>query len=384
VILLVAWALAGGLRLVILKALAAAKFDERFDKQTAISEVARLPLSKTLANTGYWLIFLIFLPAVLSVLAIEGILRPVGQMVEKIVAFLPNILVAGLILLGGWLLARIVCRIVTNVLVALGVDRLNEKMGLKQSPESFSLSRVFGLVVYILILIPIVIAALGAVKLESITQPASNMLGKMLGALPLVFAAIVLLVIAYMVGRLVGRFAANFLGAVNFDSLPPKLGLGKEPVTGKWALSEIVGHLIVVTIMLFAFVSACNVLGFNTIATLFSEFLVLVGHVVVGLVIFAFGLYLANLAANIIRSRLIAQAELLSIVARVAILLLAGAMALRQMGLANEIISLAFGLAFGTVAVAAAIAFGIGGRDIAARKLGEWTKSIESRKPKIM
>jgi hypothetical protein len=187
-----------------------------------------------------------------------------------------------------------------------------------------------------------------------------------------------------MVGRLVGRFAANFLGAVNFDSLPPKLGLGKEPVMGKWASSEIVGHLIVVTIMLFAFVSACNVLGFNTLAALFSEFLVLVGHVVIGLVIFAFGLYLANLAANIIRSRLIAQAELLSIVARVAILLLAGAMALRQMGLANEIISLAFGLAFGTVAVAAAIAFGIGGRDIAAHKLSEWTKSIESRKPKIM
>ena len=53
-------------------------------------------------------------------------------------------------------------------------------------------------------------------------------------------------------------------------------------------------------------------------------------------------------------------------------------MSLQQMGLANEIISLAFGLLLGAVAVAGAIAFGIGGRDIAARKLNEWTKSIES------
>jgi hypothetical protein len=110
-----------------------------------------------------------------------------------------------------------------------------------------------------------------------------------------------------------------------------------------------------------------------------------------GLVIFAVGLYLANLAAKVIQSRDGNQAKLLSAVARIAILLLAGAMALRQMGLANEmalrqmglaneIISLAFGLILGAAAIAVAIAFGIGGRDLAARKLDEWTKSIESKK----
>ena len=61
-------------------------------------------------------------------------------------------------------------------------------------------------------------------------------------------------------------------------------------------------------------------------------------------------------------------------IARVAILVLAGAMSLRQMGLANEIVVLAFGLIVGAVAVAAAIAFGIGGRDVAKRKLEEWLK----------
>jgi len=59
---------------------------------------------------------------------------------------------------------------------------------------------------------------------------------------------------------------------------------------------------------------------------------------------------------------------------------LAGAMALRQMGLADEIISLAFGLTFGAVAVAAAIAFGVGGRDLAGRKLQEWEESLRKKR----
>jgi uncharacterized membrane protein len=56
-------------------------------------------------------------------------------------------------------------------------------------------------------------------------------------------------------------------------------------------------------------------------------------------------------------------------------------MALQQMGLADEIISLAFGLLFGAIAVAAAIAFGLGGRDIAARQLDEWHGTIKTEKP---
>ncbi len=64
--------------------------------------------------------------------------------------------------------------------------------------------------------------------------------------------------------------------------------------------------------------------------------------------------------------------------ARVSIIGLAGAIALQQMGLANEIISLAFGIILGSLAVAAALAFGIGGRDIAARKLEGWLDARRS------
>jgi hypothetical protein len=376
----IAWILASTLRFAISKTIAKTKLDERLSKQAGMPEEGQIPVSKTLGNAAYWLIFLFFLPAILSVLKMEGILTPVEQMVEKIVAFLPNLFIAGFLLLIGWFLARIIRQIVTNVLSAVGTDQLGEKIGLTRVLKAVSLSQVLGFVVYILILIPIVIAALDAVKLEGLTQPASHMLEKILAALPLVFSASLVLVISYMVGRLVSRLATSLLESIKFNSLLTKLGLGKETAEGKWTPVKIVGHLILVIIMLFASVSAFNLLGFEGLAGLVSQFLLFIGHILVGLVIFALGLYIANLAAKVIKSRSIAQAKVLAIVAKVAILLLAGAMALRQMGLANEIISIAFGLLLGAVAVAGAIAFGIGGREIAARKLNEWTKSIESGK----
>ena len=92
------------------------------------------------------------------------------------------------------------------------------------------------------------------------------------------------------------------------------------------------------------------------------------------------GLFLANLAAETVRSSQTAQANLLAMASRVSIVVLASAMALRQMGLANEIINLAFGILLGSLAVAIAIAFGLGGRVVAARFLGDWAKSVRSKR----
>jgi hypothetical protein len=72
------------------------------------------------------------------------------------------------------------------------------------------------------------------------------------------------------------------------------------------------------------------------------------------------------------------QSALLASVARVAILVLVGAMALRQMGIANEIVNLAFGLLVGAIAVAAALAFGLGSRDLAGRQMERWVSDADA------
>jgi hypothetical protein len=379
-LLLIAWIVASALRLVISRVLTAAKIDERLGSEAGLEEEKRVPLAQTLGNAVYWLIFLFFLPAVLSALELEGLLQPVQGMINQILGFLPNIFAAGLILAVGWFIARIVQRIVTNLLAAAGTDRLSERVGLAPVLGEQRLSGLLGLVVYVLILIPVLIAALNALALEAITQPASNMLNVILDAVPAIFAAILVVVIAYVVGRVVAGLITNLLAGIGFNTILARLGLGKEPGEGERTPSEIVGYLVLVGIMLFAAIEASRVLGFVLLADLVTQFTAFAGQVILGLIIFAIGLYLANLAAKTVQASGAAQAGLLALASRVSILVLAGAMALRQMGLANEIINLAFGLLLGAIAVAVALAFGLGGREAAAREVEGWLQSIKSER----
>ena len=377
ILLLVAWMVATALRLLVVRLLGVANLDEKIGNQAGRSVL----LTKTLGDTVYWIVFLLFLPAVLNALALQGLLVPVQRMLDKILVVLPNIVTAGIILGAGWLLAKIVQRIVSNLLVAVGADRLSERVGLDRVVGSQGISGVIGLVVYILILIPALIASLNALALEAVTQPASNMLNTLLAALPAIFAAVLVLILAYVVGRVVSGLIANLLSGVGFNTVLSQIGLGRASgQSGGRSPSEIVGFLVLVAVMLFATIEAARQLGFVLLATLVADFTVFAGHIVLGLLIFGIGLFLADLASRTLRTSGAVQAPLMATAARLAIIVLSGAMALRQMGLANEIINLAFGLLLGAIVVAVALALGLGGREIAARELNQWIESLKTKR----
>jgi hypothetical protein len=106
----------------------------------------------------------------------------------------------------------------------------------------------------------------------------------------------------------------------------------------------------------------------------FAEF---AGHVLLGVAIFGVGLYVANLTAGVIRASKPRERVLLANAARFAILVLAGAMALREMGLADDIINIAFAALLLAIAVAAALAIGLGSREIAAREVESWIRALK-------
>ncbi len=378
ILVLVAFLVASGLRFVVKRMVSVSKLDERLVDQAGLEEGEAPPLSKTMGDAVYWLVFLLFLPAILGALKLEGLLGPVQGMVDKTLAFLPNLLAAGVILGVGWLLARIVQRIVTNLLAVVGADRLSDQVGLSNALGEQKLSGLIGLVLYIVILVPVLIASLNALALEAITQPASAMLNTFLSALPLIFGAALVLVIAYFVGRVVSSLVTGLLAGVGFNKVLVKLGIGSEPEEGERTPAEIVGYLVLVAIMLFATVEAVGLLGFEVLATLVTQFMIFAAHVLLGLIIFVIGMFLANLASKTVVASGARQASVLALAARVSILVLAGAMALREMGLANEIITIAFGLVLGAIAVATAIAFGIGGREMAAETLKQWRNELRS------
>ena len=111
-------------------------------------------------------------------------------------------------------------------------------------------------------------------------------------------------------------------------------------------------------------------------ATLLGAFLVLLGQVLLGLLVLAVGLYLANVLAGVVAASGAPRADLLAMVTRVAVIALAVPMALKQIGLGDEIVVLAFGLLLGGavlgLAVAVGVAFGIGGRGAAEELVTEW------------
>jgi hypothetical protein len=143
----------------------------------------------------------------------------------------------------------------------------------------------------------------------------------------------------------------------------------------------VVARLSLAAIMLFSAVEAARLLAFAAIASMLEEILDLAGHVLFGGVIITAGVLIANLLVGLIdRSTGGAEGPAKPVV-RWATIALATAMGLRFMGIADEIVVLAFGLILGSAAVAAALAFGIGGRDAAKRVLDRWTEGERSPPP---
>jgi len=157
ILIVVAWLVATALRFLVRRLAGRLKL-ELIGEQAGFTTTPTL--SQTLGDTVYWLTFLLFLPAILDGLDLGGLLAPVQTMIDKVLGFLPNVLAAAIILFIGWLVARIIQRLVTNLLAAVGADSLADRVGVMKALGQTKLSALIGLVAYILILVPVLIAGL--------------------------------------------------------------------------------------------------------------------------------------------------------------------------------------------------------------------------------
>jgi len=366
---IVGWVLAYVVRSLLRTILGNSKLDEKLaDSAGAVEGEQKIPLSETIANLAYWLVLLMFLPIVLGVLELDGLMAPVQDLVRQVLLYLPNLLSAGAIFLIGYLLARIVRQIVIGLLSTVGLDSLGEKLGLQAEGKGQSLSKLCGMVVYAIIIIHVLISALNALKIDAISKPATEMLNTMYSYVPNVIGAAVIILVAWFVGKIVAGLITSILTNAGFNRVFTALGLGVAPTEGQQTPSQVAGYLAHVAIVLFASMQAFEQLEFNQASELVRTFIEFAGQIVMGLLIFGLGLFLANVVARTLASSGTKNAKILSRSAQIAIIALTGAMALQRMGIANEIVNLAFGLILGAIALAAALAFGLGCRDLASRE----------------
>lgn len=399
-----AWVIATVVKLLVTRGLAWFNLDDQLAAQTGTQpgQASPIAVSETIASALYWFIFLLFIPLVLDALGLQGLLTPVEELINRFLLAIPNLITAGLILVLGWLLARIVRGVVSNLLASLGADRLGSRVGLKATvPQGITLSSLIGTLCYVLILIPVAIAALNELDIDAISAPAISMLEQVLLAIPQILTAGVVLVLFYFVGRFIAELVTSVLASLGFNSLWNALGIPDlrvpsaaeaRPTLDEEGLptttiqtpgqtpAELVGIIALVGVVLFGVVTATEILGFDQLTAIVQAILAISARVLSGVVVFAIGLYLANLAFRLIYSVNSSQSNTLAQAARIAIIALVGAMALQQMGVATSIVNLAFGLLLGAVAVAFAIAFGLGGRDVAGEQLREWLGAFRGRR----
>lgn len=354
----IGWVIATVARTGINAALAKTSMDERLSEKAGVK-----PMSSTIADMVYWFILLIVLTMVLGQLELDGLFAPLTNMVDKIFSFIPNILIAGVVFVVGYIIAKVVRGIVTNLVSTFDVQKLASKAGLS---EQNSLPNIAGSLAFLVVIIPTIIAALNALQIDVIARPATNMLNKIMEALPNIFMAVAILVVTFYVVRMVANIIKGLLENTQVNQLPAKVGL--QQTMGNKRVSDLVGYAIIFFAMLFASIAAADLLGFEPISAIITMFIAFGASIILGAIILFIGFWLANIIAGVVE-RSEQGSQFLANIVRVLIMGLVLAMGLKAMGIADSIVNLAFGLTLGAVAVAFALSFGLGGQEAASRFL---------------
>ena len=364
----IGWIVARLVRAGLTNVLSRTELDEKLS-----SEVGVNALSSNIAEIFYWLVLLLFLPIVLSILGLTGLLIPVQNMVNEAIAYLPNLFIAGVIIFVGYILSKIVRGIVEGLSNSLGLQTQAEKVGLFKNSN---ISKFLGSFVFAIIVITALIVAFEALGIQAISQPATAMLNEIMYAIPQIIAAGLILIVAYIVSRFVGRLVAELISGAGIDEIPMKLDL--QRFLGQTRVSDVIGYLIVFFTMLFAISEAANRLGLEQVSVLIAMFIQFGASILLGAVILVIGFWLANVVAKVVQRGEYNSSRWLANLVRILIMGLVIAMGLKAMGIADSIVNLAFGLTLGSVAVAFALAFGLGGRQPAERLLTDLLDKAEN------
>jgi hypothetical protein len=352
-------------------------------------------LGSLIGDIVFWLILLVGIMLALQPLGLTQVLEPVRQLTVNTFAFVPNLIAAGLIFFIGLVVAKIVRRLVEGALLAANLDGWLRRTGLSETPPPApapatttagasaeaasasatgraSLSKAIGTLVFFLIMIPVTIAALDALGIAAISTPATEMLRQILAAIPNVIGAALLIAFGYVVGKLAKGAVEQILPSLGFDRAVGALGFVPQTTTP----SRTVGTVVMIGILLFFAVKAAELLDSLMIAIMIASVLELGGRVLFGTVIILAGVVIARIVASLVSGA--GTEGWLPAILKWSIIALAVAMGLTFMGLANEIVIIAFASIIGSAAVACALAFGLGGRPTAHKLLERWTEANQA------
>lgn len=383
-LLLLAWIIAKVAKTIIVKGGEKAKLPQLFEKaKLAHSSEEGMNLLKTIGQLVYFLVFIFILPSVLDALGMRAVSDPISNMVRSFLAFIPNLIGAGLILFVGWILAKLGRDVVTNIANSFGLDRLSQKVGLAKETDmgktesSDGISTILGNIVYALIIIPVVISALQVLNIEAISRPAINMLDQILGMIPNIIAASILLIIGILIAKLVGGLIKSLLTGTGIDSLTDGLQNHESLSTiPTFSISTIIAEVVRYLIMILFVVEALNVLKLSVLQRVGTAIIAYLPFLLGALITLTVGVFAASFVQKFI-DKFTGRPSFLGKVLRYFIIGFTVFMTLDQLKLAPNIVNLTFLATVGALAVAFALSFGMGGKEFASKQLEKLNQKME-------
>lgn len=313
-------------------------------------------------------IWLFGLVAILQALNLNSVISPVQELINSFVAFAPKILGAGIIFFVGSMIAKIARDIVATTLSTINFDKWANLGGAETVTGNSAISKTISTIVFILIIVPVGIAALDVLNIPAITIPAKNMLELILHAIPLIIGASLLLGLGFVIARWVGRMTEEVLPGLGFDRSVAAIGIVPEGRTA----SGILATIAQTAIMLFMGIAATQLLGFPQLTRIVETVLDQGASVIFGAVLIGAGVILAKVLKGLVAAA--AGEGLAPALVNWLTIGLFVFIGLKQMNIGGPIVDYAFGAIAAGSAVAFALAVGLGGREAVARKMNELIK----------
>ena len=228
---------------------------------------------------------------------------------------------------------------------------------------------------------------LAALQWENlIVQPITEMLTKIVGYLPTLLGALVILTVGWLVAKTLRRIVDRVLKAARFDKLADKAGMSEILSKGglKTSTAGLVSGLVYWLVITMVLVMVVNALGLHQASNVLESLFAYIPNVIAALFVLVIGMFLANFVSGIVQTAAanayLPKPEVFAAASRWAIIIFAGTISLRELGIATLLVTTTFNIILGGVCLALALAFGIGGKDAAARYLEQWRKKHTEEK----
>ena len=357
-VLIVTWAAAKGAKWAFAKLVDNVAF---FRRATGSGQ----SLGESLGKIVSLLIWLFGLLIILTVLGLGNVAGPIDTLLDNVMAFIPRLVGAGLIFFIGLMVAKIVRDLIVTALRTIDFDKWANRGGVDTMTGNTAISSTIGTIAYALIVVFVAILALDALDLESVSGPASNMLQLIFDAIPRIIGAAILLGLGYLISKFVVQLLGEILPGLGVDRAVAATDLLPDGATA----SNVIARVTQIAIILFFAIAATRLLGFPELTAILDQVLELGGRVIFGAVVILFGFLIANMLARLITGS--GETSLAASVVRWVTVVLFTFMGREFMGVGVDVVRMAFGALVIGGGVAGALAFGLGGRDWAKRKLDQ-------------